>query len=295
MGAHANSILLLDDPGLSLHGSAQAKAVEFLDKLSKDNQLLYTTHSPFMIDVGHLERARAVYEDTEGTTKVSDDVWPKDRDSLFPLQAALGYQLAQSLFISKRQLIVEGLTDLWLLKALDRALVAVGRTGLRSDVVIVPSAGVTKLFPLASMLIGHDVEIAALLDGDEPGRREGKRLAEKLLAGEDRKCLFVGDFVDNSEAEIEDIFPEQEYLSAVREAYPGTQIELNAAEKALRGVVNKVTAVFERKGFGRFDTWKPAAVLRDRVTGSPGNVDASTLDAIEHIFEKVNTLFARQA
>jgi hypothetical protein len=77
--------------------------------------------------------------------------------------------------------------------------------------------------------------------------------------------------------------------------YPGIQIELNPAEKALRGVVNKVTAVFERKGLGRFDKWKPAAVLRDRVTDSPGNVDASTLNAVEHIFEKINSLFAKQA
>ena len=131
-GAHANSILLLDEPGLHLHGTAQAKIVKFLEKLSKDNQTFYTTHSPFLVDIDHLERARAVYEDENGTTKVSEDVWPRDKDSLFPLQAALGYQLAQGLFIAKRQLIVEGLIDLWLLKALDHALIVQGRMGGRA-------------------------------------------------------------------------------------------------------------------------------------------------------------------
>jgi predicted ATPase len=95
-GNHKDSILLLDEPGLHLHGTAQAKIIQFFEKLSAQNQTFYTTHSPFMVDGEHLERARAVYEDTDGTTRVSEDVWPRDKDSLFPLQAALGYQLAQT-------------------------------------------------------------------------------------------------------------------------------------------------------------------------------------------------------
>jgi len=117
-GAHKNCILLLDEPGMHLHGTAQAKVIEFLKKLAQNNQTLYTTHSPFMVDGDHLERARAVYEKEDGTTGISEDIWPRDKDSLFPLQAALGYQLVQSLFISKRQLLVEGITDYWLIKTL---------------------------------------------------------------------------------------------------------------------------------------------------------------------------------
>ena len=86
--SHSNSILLLDELGLHVHGTAQQKIVKFLEKLSNQNQLLYSTHSPFMIDGDHLERVRIVHNDKEdGTAKVSEDVWPKDKDSLFPLQA----------------------------------------------------------------------------------------------------------------------------------------------------------------------------------------------------------------
>src|SRR5690606_11321550 len=99
---HKNSIHLLDEPGTSLHGTAQAKIIEFLRKITDENQVIYSTHSPFMVDGEHLEEIRPVYEDKEtGSTKVSDDVWPKDKDALCPLQAALGYQLAQSLFIAR--------------------------------------------------------------------------------------------------------------------------------------------------------------------------------------------------
>src|SRR5713101_2143852 len=132
---HAHNVLLLDEPGLHLHGTAQAKVVKFLDTLSHGNQTLYSTHSPFLVDIDHLENTRVVYEGEDGTTKVAEGVWPQDPDSLFPLQAALGYQVAQGLFLAKRQVIVEDLTDLWLLRAIEQALAARGRTQLHPDLM----------------------------------------------------------------------------------------------------------------------------------------------------------------
>lgn len=290
-GAHEGCILLLDEPGLHLHGTAQAKIVKFLDKLSKDNQTLYSTHSPFLVDVDHLERARAVYEDEQGTTRVSEDVWPRDRDSLFPLQAALGYQLAQGLFFGKRQVIVEGLTDLWLLRSLSQALAAKGAPALRDDIILVPAAGLSKLLPLASMLVGHDVEVAALLDGDEPARKEGQKLVEKLLAGNDRRCLFIGDFIDRKDAEVEDIFTEDEYLSAVKQSYPTVDLRFNNEEKALPAIVDRVQALFDRRKVGRFEKWRPAAVLRDRLIGSTVSVSAEALESASKICAAINALF----
>jgi hypothetical protein len=58
--------------------------------------------------------------------------------------------------------------------------------------VIVPAARIRNLLPLASMLIGHNTEVVALLDGDEPARKEGGKLYNKLLA----KTLFIGDFTN---------------------------------------------------------------------------------------------------
>lgn len=291
---HQDSILLLDEPALHLHGTAQAKAVKFLGKLSADNQAMYTTHSPFMVDGEHLERARAVFEDSDGTTRVSEDVWPRDKDSLFPLQAALGYQLAQTLFLSKRQVIVEGLTDYWIIKALCQAMAAKSLPALRDDIVLLPSAGVSKLLPLASMLIGHDVDIAALLDGDEPARKEGKKLVEKLLAGQDRKCLFIGDFLPHApKGELEDVFPEAEYLSAVKESYPAYNVSLSPTEQALPGIMAKVQALFARNNWGQFEKWKPAQVLRDRILSDPSKIPQPVLDVMSPIFQALNALFPK--
>lgn len=291
-GAHQGSILLLDEPGLHMHGTAQAKIVKFIEKLSQDNQTMYTTHSPFLVDANHLERVRIVYEANDGTTKVSEDVWPRDKDALFPLQAGLGYQLVQTLFIGKRQLIVEGLTDYWILKAFDQALRLRNQPSLRDDVIIVPSAGISKLLPLASMLVGHDVEVVALLDGDEPGRKEGKKLVDKLLSGDVGRCLFIGDFVkDKRKAELEDLFPQDVYLQAVKQAYKKSDLEFSNEESAIEGVVSKVKAMFKRKGIERFEKWRAAAVLRDWILESPSKIPEQTFLLISQIFKAVNKAF----
>ncbi len=111
------------------------------------------------------------------------------------------------------------------------------------------------------------------------------------MLGKDRKILFIGDFVDNSDAEIEDIFPEKEYLSAVKEAYPDVILKFSNSDEAQPGVVSKVQALFKRRKKGSFEKWKPAMILRDRILESPENVNSSTLDVMENIFESINALF----
>lgn len=290
--AHVNSILLLDEPGTSLHGTAQAKIVEFLRKLSEDNQVIYTAHSPFMVDADHLETIRPVYEEPgTGATKISDDVWPKDKDALFPLQAALGYQLAQSLFISRRQALLEGITDYWIFKSLDYAARAIGREALHPSIILTPSGGASRMMPLASMLLGHEVDVVAVLDGDEPGRREGKKLVDKLL-GDASRTIFTGDFspAGNTTGETEDLFPEDYYLAAVKKAHGKIDLRFNAEEKQIPNIVDRLTALFERKGHGDLEKWKIARVLADTIDADHRAVPAQTLDAAAQIFQKINVL-----
>src|SRR6185312_12232257 len=78
-------ILLLDEPGLNLHASAQKDMLRFIEDLSKDYQIIYTTHSPFSIPSNNLERVRTVLETKDGS-KISDSIQEKDPNTLFPLQ-----------------------------------------------------------------------------------------------------------------------------------------------------------------------------------------------------------------
>ena len=284
--SHANSILLLDEPGLHYHGTAQKKTVEFLQKISQDNQLLYTTHSPFMIDGDKLQDVRIVSEDEKGHTLVSSDVWPKDRDSLFPLQAGLGYSLAQTLFFAKRNLVVEGITDYLILKSMSNLLAKKKMKALDDNVVVVPAGGATHIMPLASMLRGNEQKLIVLLDGDDSGSRLAKHLEKKLFVN----CVLVSTFADKDCAEIEDLFPEEFYLKACKEVYPNAHFQFNESERNSFRIVTRIKKMFERLDLGVFEKWKVALVFVDWIqTGCGENeIPEDACKKFSEIFDVVN-------
>lgn len=150
-----NVILLLDEPGLSLHGRAQADLLRYFDAELSGHQLLYTTHSPFMINPTKFERVRIVQDlgidapealpKEEDGTKVLANVFDATDDSLFPLQGALGYEIQQTLFIGPNSLVVEGVADMLYLRAVSGELEREGRTGLSEEWVITPVGGSGKV------------------------------------------------------------------------------------------------------------------------------------------------------
>lgn len=288
-GAHKNSILLLDEPGIHYHGTAQKKAVEFLKKLSQDNQLMYTTHSPFMIDGDRLEDVKVVYSDKKtGNTLVSDNVWPKDDESLFPLQAGLGYSIAQTLFYSKYQLIVEGLTDYSILKAINELLSRKKMKTLDDKIIIVPAGGIRNIMPLASMLMGNKVRIAVLLDGDQPGLSKEKQLKEDLLVN----CIVTSTFSKKEKTDIEDFFDESMYLKAVKECYADKELDFNDDERKIPAISKRVDAIFKRKEYDSFEKWKPAHVLVDWIQRDSGEnkISDETCRKFESLFVKTNEI-----
>ena len=107
-------ILLLDEPGLNLHALAQSDFLEYIDKLSEERQIIYSTHSPFMVESDQLDRVRVV-EDLKGGNKGHRKPRRVERRA-FPLQAALGYSIAQNLFIAKKNALLEGPADFLLLQ-----------------------------------------------------------------------------------------------------------------------------------------------------------------------------------
>ena len=122
-------ILLLDEPGLVLHGKAQGDLLRYIEEeLKPHHQVVYTTHSPFLVDARHFERVRIVEDrsidaggelaDDEKGTKVFKEVLEAGEGTLFPLQGALGYDIAQTLFVGPNSLIVEGVSDLLYLQAM---------------------------------------------------------------------------------------------------------------------------------------------------------------------------------
>ena len=140
---------------------------------------------------------------------------------------------------------MEGITDYWIFKAINDILTLKKMNCLRNDVIIIPAGGTKYLMPLASMLMGHNIKIAAILDGDNEGRNKGKQFQDKFFSGKDKKCLFVGDYSDNCDAEMEDLFPEDFYLKAVKEYYK-VDVIFTSEEKKIKNITKRVSEAFTR-------------------------------------------------
>jgi predicted ATPase len=171
-GKHKNAILLLDEPGLSLHGLKQQEFRSTISRLAESNQLLYTTHSPFLVGPDELNRVRVVeLVDRRAGTKVRTNVTAEDPAALLPLQESLGYDLAQALFSQNRNLLLESLTDFWYIESVSQLLRDAGIADLNERIELVPTNGTAKVAYFATILHAKKLKVAALLDSDSNGDR----------------------------------------------------------------------------------------------------------------------------
>ena len=174
-------IILLDEPGLNLHAKAQADLLKYIEQeLKPKHQVIYKTHSPFMVPTNDLASVRIVEDVERGGellgTKVSEDSLSVTKDTLFPLQGALGYEITQSLFIGKNTLLVEGPSDILYLKAASEVLKQKGRTHLDERWVICPAGGLDKVPAFLSLFSGNWLNVAVLTDIANGDKRKIERL-----------------------------------------------------------------------------------------------------------------------
>ena len=280
-------ILLLDEPGLNLHATAQGDLLRFFEELASEYQILYTTHSPFMIDSGKLPSVRTVVE-TDAGTKISDTIQEKDPRTLFPLQAALGYDIAQNLFISKNNLLVEGVSDLIYLTIFSDLLKQNGRTGLNDGVTIVPVGGLDKVSTFISLLGGSKLNIVCLLDTFNDQKSQAR--LESLVRGEiikNKNVKFFHDYVLGSIADIEDLFEKAEYLALFNEVFEGVYSVVEAdLDTKIPNILGQINKAINKPHFNHF---RPARLLATKGV-EVSNFNANTLDRFELIFKDINRL-----
>jgi predicted ATPase len=250
-------VLLLDEPGLGLHAAGQADLLKYLDEQLAGghpggHQVVYTTHSPYMVDAARPHRVRTV-EDVEGEgTRVSEGAGAASRDTVLPLTGALATSVLEGLGAGPRTLLVGGVPDLVYLEVMSGYLREGGRRGLDPRWRVLPTGGLAGL-PLLAALLGTPLEAAVLLEvgAGHPGVRaladQGVVLPERLLP--------LTELTGQSEAGLEDLFDDAFYLHLL--AATGTG-ELDPEELAGEGsVVRRV----ERATGTALDRYRPARYL----------------------------------
>lgn len=276
-------VILLDEPAVGLHAKAQADFLRFIEeRLTKRSQVIYTTHSPFMVQPGHLERVRMVEDHgkEEGST-LSSDVMTRDADTLFPLQGALGYDLVQHLFVAENNVVVEGTSDYAYLKLISDYLATNGRTSLDSKWSIVPVGG-ADLIPTFVALLGNHLKVTVLVDSRKEGNQRLDRMAKDGYL-EKRRIILVGDVLGRKTGDIEDLFEVDEYLALYNKAFSKS---LKATD--LQGNDPIVTRIARHKGLDRFDHGRPADVLLREREAILKTLSEETLKRFEDLFTRIN-------
>ena len=301
-----NVILLLDEPGLSLHGRAQADLLAYFEKELSDHQLIYSTHSPFMIDPQHFDRIRIVQDqgiDTKDPlpkeqdgTKVLTDIFSATDDSLFPLQGALGYELHQTLFIGPNTLIVEGPSDLLYLTTVSSQLEREGRTGLSEKWTITPVGGSSKVPTFVALLHSQrGMKIATLLDVKAGDKAMVEGLYKKRLLKKNRVMTYADFLPGKEEADIEDLFDREFYVELVNKEFASqlnSPIQITSLNKNLPRTLRAVEVFLacNKMKQGKFSHYRPAKYFVENIGELWDHVSDSTKDTFESIFDKANSL-----
>ena len=275
-------IILLDEPGLGLHARAQKDFLRFIDKrLSANRQVLFTTHSPFMVQPDNLDRVRMVEDHgrDKGST-ISSDVLGTDPDTLFPLQGALGYDLAQHLFVAHHNLVVEGTSDFTYLTVMSRHLIDEGREGLNEKWSLIPVGG-ADMVPTFVALLGNHLDVTVLVDSQKAGHQRLERMADQGLLKRNR-IIMIGTTFKQRFADIEDVFSIGDYVVLYNEAFgqklkPGDLIG-----------TDPIVARIERHTGEKYDHGKPADVLLRKRDEFLPKIEAETLNRFEKLFQAIN-------
>jgi len=301
-------VILLDEPALNLHARAQADLLRYIaERLAPHHQVIYTTHSPFMVDPDNLEWTRTVEdvvhsETTAGRTreqllgtKVSDDVLAVDPDTISPLQGALGYDITQTLFVGKNTLLVEGPSDLIFFKWFSYLLHRRQRKGLSNKWTICPVGGIDKISSFAALFGANALRIAVVTDFHQGEKAKIRTLKEGRLlkAGH----VFTADqYIEGDDADIEDIVGRANYCALVDAAYDltGEQAMSNFSGDLSARVVVDVAAHFAclPPEFPEYDHYHPAVHAlqnSDAVESVLPDLDAA-LDRFERLFQDVNAI-----
>lgn len=300
-------ILLLDEPGLFLHGKAQGDLLRYIEEeLGERHQVVYTTHSPFMVDPKRFDRVRIVqdvsamsdhYEsdEVEGT-KVLSDVLDATEDSLFPLQGALGYEIHQSLFVGPYNLVVEGVSDLLYLQTISGILSSKGKTGLDPRWTITPVGGAGKV-PTYVALLGAQkgLTVATLLDIQKKDRQVVEDLYKRKLLKKQNVITFA-DFLDEDEGDIEDMFDEDFYLQLVNAEYSShltKPITMDDLTNQSPRMIVKLESYFSDSPMSNntsFGHYRPARYFAENSSKLEKKISSKTFDRFESMFTRVNAL-----
>lgn len=214
-----NKILLLDEPNLYLHAEAQMDLLERVFKKEfKNIQIIYTTHSPYMIDSANTNSIKIIEKETQTNIYNSAREYAlarkdmNDVDALTPVMTALHLNIANELIVNSNNniIIVEGIQDLYVLKSM---IYKLNYTGKFKNIKIIPCFGSEKVTFMFGYLYGLGYKTYILVDNDIAGRKTINEITNREPDNFLKNYLFTYSLSfesksDNIQKKIQDVLLE---------------------------------------------------------------------------------------
>ncbi|MBR4407021.1 MAG: AAA family ATPase [Clostridia bacterium] len=183
-GLKPGDIILIDEPGVYLHPKAQLDMLEFIKKQSEQYQIIFTSHSPYLInkdDLSHLrliEKENLHGEDMFKETLVREKIHAaKDKDTLLPIIDAIGYAIPDINLNFRTIIITEGVSDYYYIKK----IMEINDIDF-SKMNITFANSADKIEDLYTMYLGLGFKnIVVILDSDAKGKQIYKNLKKNLV------------------------------------------------------------------------------------------------------------------
>lgn len=273
-------IILVDEPGMYLHPKAQQEMREILNEESQNNQIIYTTHSPYLIDADNIGQIRLVEKEGVDTEDGYNEIssirerihHSSNIDTLKPILDAIGYSLGSELNMRyDKVLICEGVSDYYYIKALEQIY------GTPLGCSITHANGCSNIGKIISLHLGLGItDVYALVDSDEGGIRERTKLLNNGVL-DDLHFLTTEGSQATGHA-IEDIFNREWFLkeifeyneAQIHDAAPTLSVEMKASHGGAKYIWAK----------NLFDKSREATLDAETVLSQSGKTLWATLTSI---------------
>ena len=204
-------VVLIDEPGLYLHAKAQRDMLKvFLDE-SKNHQFIFTTHSPYLIDVNNLSRIRLIQKSNKEingknfneTKIISSIIKGADNETLTPILDAIGYNINEGLSLCPDGMaIVEGPSDYYYITRMSQILKKPLNKGL------IPAGGASKIGNICAVLFGFNIKSIVCLYDTDAGGKDALGKNEEILKFDNITHKPIS---NNDNYAIEDMFSKNDF------------------------------------------------------------------------------------
>lgn len=207
-------LFLLDEPGANLHSKAQGDVLKLINQLSKDIPIVYSTHSPHMIEYSRLYRIHAVQRDgdaVDSPTVVVDAhrLGTASTDTLSPVLTAMGVDLSSQQVIKKKNnVLLEEMSGFYYLSAFWQL------AKVEQEAHFIAATGVNKIQNLANLFRGWGLDFIVAMDDDSQARTAFNAMKREMYGDSDAEA--EANMVKFKGCKgIEDVFSQQDFKTFV--------------------------------------------------------------------------------